>query len=372
MQLQLQDFTSLVRNMAASVQASATMLVDVTTGSLLRAILEANASIALWLQWLIVLVLGQTRAATSSGADLDSWVADFSLARLPGQAALTTAIFSRITPGLVASIPVGAQVKSADGTQTFAVLADPTNPAYASATASYTVAAAANSIALTVQALSPGAAGNVQAGLISLLASAIPGIDAVTNPLQAQGGQDAEPDIALRAHFANFIDSRSRATPAAIAFTIASLQQGLTYVITENVDPSGDPAPGTFVVTINDGSGSPPGALVSAVASAVDTVRPVGTQFFVLPPTVYTANISLAITVSDANKAAAQGAVSTAIHAYIASLPIGVPLPVSRVAALAYAAAPNITNVAAITINGGGDLVPSTTGVVIPGAIAVN
>ena len=138
-----------------------------------------------------------------------------------------------------------------------------------------------------------------------------------------------------------------------------------------NVDPSGDPAPGTFV-TINDGSGSPPGALVSAVASAVDTVRPVGTQFFVLPPTVYTANISLAITVSDANKAAAQGAVSTAIHAYIASLPIGVPLPVSRVAALAYAAAPNITNVAAITINGGGDLVPSTTGVVIPGAIAVN
>ncbi len=372
MQLQLQDFTTLVRNMAASVQGSARALVDLTTGSLLRAILEADASIALWLQWLIVLVLGQTRAATSTGADLDSWVADFSLARLPAQAAATTAVFSRITPGLVASIPVGVQVKTADGTQTFAVLADPGNPAYSAVTTSYTLAAAASSIALTVQATTPGSAGNVQAGLISLLASAIPGIDAVTNPLQAQGGMDAETDAALRARFTNFIDSRSRATPAAIAFTIDSLQQGISHVVTENVEPSGAVTPGTFIVTIDDGSGSPPSALISAVASAVDAVRPIGTQFFVLPPTVLTATISLAITVSDANKAAAQGAVTSAIQAYVTALPIGAPLPISRLAAIAYAAASNITNVAAITINGGGDLTPPATGVIVPGVIAVN
>ena len=54
MQLQLQDFTTLVRNMAAGVQGSASALIDLTTGSVLRAILEANASLALWLQWLIV------------------------------------------------------------------------------------------------------------------------------------------------------------------------------------------------------------------------------------------------------------------------------------------------------------------------------
>ena len=204
MQLQLQDFTTLVRNMAASVQGSAAALIDVTVGSITRALLEANASIALWLQWLIVLVLGQTRAATSNGPDLDSWIADFSLARLPAQAAATTAVFSRITPGLVASIPVGTQVKTADGTETFAVVADPANPAYVAATASYTLAAAVSSIALTVRAITPGSAGNVQAGLISMLATAIPGIDTVTNPLQAQGGLDAEPDAALRARFNKF------------------------------------------------------------------------------------------------------------------------------------------------------------------------
>jgi uncharacterized phage protein gp47/JayE len=372
MQLQLQDFTTLVRNMAASVQGSATALIDVTTGSVMRAILEANASVALWLQWLIVLVLGQTRAATSTGADLDSWVADFSLARLPGQSAETTAVFSRITPGLVASIPVGVQVKTVDGTQTFATVADLANPAYVPATASYTLAAAAGSIALTVQAVTSGSAGNVQAGLISMLATAIPGIDAVTNPNQAQGGLDAEPDAALRARFANFIDSRSRATPAAIAFTIDSLQQGLSHVVTENVDPSGAPAPGTFIVTIDDGSGFPPSALLSTVASAVDTVRPVGTQFFVLPPTVLTAAISLTITVSDGNKAASQAAVANALQAYVTALSVGAPLPLSRVAAVAYGAAANVTNVASITINGGGDLVPSATGVVVPGAITVN
>ena len=359
--------------MAASVQGSATALIDVSTGSLTRALLEANASIALWLQWLIVLVLGQTRAATSNGLDLDSWVEDFSLARLPGQSAETTAIFSRITPGLIASIPVGTQVKTADGTETFAVVADPSNPAYVPASASYTLAAAASSIALTVQATVPGSAGNVQAGLISMLASALPGIDAVTNPLQAQGGLNAEPDAALRSRFANFIDSRSRATPAAIAFTIESLQQGLSHVVSENVDPSGATVPGTFIVTINDGSGSPPSALLSAVATAVDAVRPVGTQFFVLPPSVFSASISLTITVSDGNKPASQAAVTGALQAYIGTLPIGAPLPISRVAAIAYAAASNITNVALISINGANaDLVPLATGVVTPGVIAAN
>jgi uncharacterized phage protein gp47/JayE len=198
-------------------------------------------------------------------------------------------------------------------------------------------------------------------------------VDAVTNPLQAQGGLDAEPDAALRARFANFIDSRSRATPAAIAFTIDSLQQGLSHVVTENISPSGASAPGTFIVTINDGSGAPPAALISAVATAVDTVRPVGTQFFVQPPQNFLANVSLTITLSDNNKPTAQASVTSAITAYIAALPLGAPLPITRVAALAYAAAANITNVATITSNGAAaDLIPTATGIVMPGLIAVN
>ena len=306
MQLALQDFTTLVRTMSAGVQGSARVLLDLTTGSVMRAILEANASVALWLQWLIVQVLTATRAATSVGADLDSWVGDFGLARLPGQPATTTLTFSRITPGLPASIPVGAQVKTADTTVTFAVLADPTNAAYSAATASFAVPASASAMTVTAQATVDGIIGNVQSGAISLLATAMPGIDAVTNPNTAAGGMDAEPDAALRTRFANFIDSRSRATPAAIAFTIQSLQQGLTYVLAENADPSGAARPGFFTVTVDDGSGAPPATLVAVVAAALDGVRPVGTQFAVQPPTVLRANITLTIAAPAASHAAAQ------------------------------------------------------------------
>ena len=372
MQLPLQDFTTLVRNMAAGVQGSARSLIDLTTGSVLRAILEANASIALWLQWLIVQVLAQTRAATSTGSDLDTWVADFSLARLPGQAALTSVIFSRITLGLAASIPVGTQVKTADGTQTFAVLADPAQPTYSAATASYAVAPTTQSIGLSVQALAAGLAGNVQSGAISLLATAIPGIDAVTNPNPAAGGLDAETDAALRARFANFIDSRSRATPAAIAFAIDSLQQGLQYVLSENTDASGAARPGFFTVTVDDGSGAPPATLLAAVSAAVDKVRPVGTQFAVQPPAVLLANVTLTITAAAADKPAAQAAVAAAISVYVASLPIGGLLPLSRLASIAYGASATITNVSALAINGAGDLLPPPTGIVMAGSITVS
>jgi uncharacterized phage protein gp47/JayE len=372
MQLQLQSFTTLVQNMAAGVQSSARVLLDLTTGSVLRAILEANASVALWLQWVAVQVLSSTRAATSSGADLDSWVGDFGLARLPGQAASTTLTFSRFTPGAVANIPVGAQVKTGDTTVTFSVLADPTNAAYSVALASYIVPAVASSLSVAAQAMAPGVFGNVAVGAISLLATAMPGIDTVTNTNAAAGGIDAEPDATLRLRFSNFIDSRSRATPAAIAFAIQSLQQGLGYVLSENADPSGDTRPGFFTVTVDDGSGYPPSTTLAAVSAALEAVRPIGTQFAVQPPTVFTANIAMTVTTPLATHPAAQASVAAAVQAYAATLPIGTALPLSRIAAIAYGADPSITNVSQLSINGAGDLRPSASGIIKLGTVTVD
>lgn len=47
MQLSLRDFTSLVQGMAATVQSASEQALDLTVGSTLRAILEANASVGL-------------------------------------------------------------------------------------------------------------------------------------------------------------------------------------------------------------------------------------------------------------------------------------------------------------------------------------
>ena len=140
MQLSLRNFNTLVQNMAAAVEASATQLVDLSVGSTLRAVLEANASIGLWMQWLILLVLRMTRAATSSGGDLDSWMGDFSLARLPAIAATGIVTFSRFTPTVAALIPAGALVRTADGTQTFEISVDTLLTAWSPASNGYVIA----------------------------------------------------------------------------------------------------------------------------------------------------------------------------------------------------------------------------------------
>src|ERR1700734_2774764 len=100
--LPVQTFSGLLEQMAANVQGGAAQLVDFSVGSVLRAMMEACGAVALWLQWLILQVLSATRAATSQGLDLDSWMADFSLARLPGSQATGIATFSRYTPGIAA------------------------------------------------------------------------------------------------------------------------------------------------------------------------------------------------------------------------------------------------------------------------------
>ena len=181
MQLQLQNFTTLVSNAAAAVQGSARQLIDLTIGSTLRAILEANAALALWMQWLIVQVLATTRAATSNGVDLDSWVADFSLARLPASTAAGQATFARFTPTQQALVTPGTNVRTTDGSQTFAVTVDTTNNAWNAGQGGYVVGAGIASVTLPITASAPGSIGNVQSGSITLLASAISGIDTVSN-----------------------------------------------------------------------------------------------------------------------------------------------------------------------------------------------
>ena len=374
MQLSLRSFNALVQSMAAAVEASATQLLDLTVGSTLRAVLEANASIGLWMQWLILQVLRTTRAATSDGADLDSWMADLTLTRLPAVAATGTVTFSRFTPGMSALIPAGALIRTADGTQTFAVSVDTAQSSWSATSNGYVVARGVASLDLPVTALTPGLAGNVQAGTISLLASALPGIDSVSNPTTLQNGLDAESDDAFRNRFRNFIASRSRATPLAVGYAISSIQQGLNYTIQENTDPSGQPRMGSFVVTVDDGSGSPSTALLSTVQTAIDAVRPVGSIFSVRPPTVLTVGVSLTITVAaGTSKAPVQALVGNAIGIYINSLPIGAGLPLTRLAQIAYSASAAVVNVSAVLANGSaGDITVPATGVVKAGVIAVN
>ena len=374
MQLQLQTFSSLVSAAAATVQGTARQLVDLTVGSTLRALLEASASVGLWMQWLLLQVLQMTRAATSVGADLDSWVADFGLRRLSGVVACGTVTLSRFVPLSTALVAAGVRLRTGDGSQTFMVVADASNPAWSVAQNGFVLSVGQGAVTVPVTALVAGVAGNVQAGAISLIAAALPGIDTVTNTAPLQGGLGAESDPALRARFQNFINSRSRATPGAIGYAITSVQQGLQYTLAENQMPDGTSQPGVFTVIVDDGSGAPNGTLLETVATAIEAVRPVGSIFTVRGPAVVQAAIVLTVNTADSMTApTVRQNVAVALAAYVNALPIGAHLIWSRLMQVAYAASPAVINVRGVLLNGGeGDLDPGAFGVVKASGVTVS
>jgi uncharacterized phage protein gp47/JayE len=374
MQLSLQTFTSLVQNMAAAVQSAATQLLDLTIGSTLRAILEANASVGLWMQWLILQVLQMTRAATSVGTDLDSWMADMSLSRLPAVPAVGLVAFSRYTATASSLIPAGALVRTGDGTLTFVVTADATSSVWNSELNGYTISPGVSSLTVPIVAQVAGNAGNVLANTISLIATAMPGVDLVTNPTAAQNGLDAESDTAFRLRFQNYLQSRSRATLSAVGYAISSIQQGLDFTVAENVASNGTSWIGSFVITVDDGSGYPPSSLLSTAYAAVDAVRPIGSIFSVQPPHVVQANVALTLSIaSGATSATIVLAVASAITGYINSARIGELLPVSRLAQVAYDANSAVINVTQLQVNGGmTDLSPGGTGIIKAGIVSVS
>lgn len=354
MALQTQDFVTLVRNQVTAVQGYASVLVDTRVGSILRAILEANAAVVIWLQSLIVQVLAITRAATSSGSDLDSWVADYGMTRLAATYASGQVTFSRFTATQQVVVPIGAAVQTRDGSQQYSVVVDATNPAYNAGLGGYVMAAGVASVTVPVIATVAGAAGNVIAGSVTTITGAIAGVDTVTNAAGFVNGADAESDPALRTRFIAYVRSLSKATKDAVGYAITSLQQGVTYSLVENETYAGSVQMGYFYVVVDDGTGAPTGKFLSTVYNAVDAVRPLTVSFGVFAPVVVNAAVVMTVTIAAGYDAAAtRTLVSNAVKAYINSLSLGQPLRYSRLAQIAYDASPGVTNVTGVTLNGG-------------------
>ncbi len=370
--MQTKSFATLVDEQITAIQGGSDALVDFTVGSILRAIVEAYSALAMWLQGLVLQLLARTRAATSTGADLDSWVADYGLTRLPAVPASGYATFSRFTSTTQALIPVGALVQSADGSQQYAVALAVGNAAYRAASNGYTLNAGQASIDLPIAAVTAGAAGNAVAGGVSVLAQAIAGVDTVANGAPLTNGEDAEADTALRTRFVAYLASLAKATPVAVGFAVASAQAGVSYTLVENQDYSGAARAGYFYVVVDDGSGSPPQSLLAAVYAAVDAVRPIGSVFGVYAPVVTTAAVAMQVSIAAGyDTGTALAAVQAALTAYIDGQPNGAPLRWSRLFQVAYDATPAVADVVSVTINGAAtDLIPSARGIIKAGTIS--
>ncbi len=374
MNLSLKGFTQLVEDMSAALQGSATTLIDVSVGSVIRAIFEANASVVLWLQWIILQVLQTTRASTSTGTDLDSWMFDFGLTRLPAAQSTGIVTFSRFAANQPAAIPVGSIVKTSDGSLSFLVTQDSTLSIWQPASSGYVIPGGVASADLPVICSVGGAIGNVLTGTINVIAASLPGIDQVNNADPFSNGADAETDSLFRGRFQNYLSSLSRATLGAVQNAISNVRQGLEFSILQNTGSDGNPEVGAFLVIVDDGTGHPSADLLSDVASAVDSVRPIGSTFTVIPPQVLIANVSLMAEFISAD-AVAPGitAIENQIASYLNSLPIGASASITRAAQRAYMAGSEVQNIAGVELNGGSvNLVPPPLTVIKAGQVMVS
>lgn len=371
--LNIKDFTTLVRDQVTAIQGRAAGLVDFTIGSLMRAITESNASVLQWLQQLIVTLLATTRASTSSDADLDSWMADFGFYRLSASFATGSVTYSRFTPTNSALIPIGALVGSTDGSQQFSVTIDTTNAMYDAALGGYLIPAGTASATVPVIASTAGAAGNALIGTVTVIVGSISGVDTVTNSAVFANGVDPESDEAFRARFVLWVQSLSKATKAAIGYALSSMQQGVSYTLTENQDYSGDLLYGYFYAVVDDGSGAPSGAFLVSAGAAIESVRGFTTRYGVFAPSLVTANVGMTITTDPSvTHSVVVAQVTTALQAYISSLHLGQILPYTQLAATAYAVSPAITNVSGVLLNGGiADVGATNKQVIRPGTVTV-
>jgi uncharacterized phage protein gp47/JayE len=361
-------FAQVVQQIAAAAQAQSPLPFNL--GSPELALAEADAGVVMWLQSMIVEVLTETRASTSQGADLDSWMADFGIVtRKPAIAATGNVTFSRYTATAQAVIPVGTLLQTTDGAQQFTVIMDTTQSAWNSTLNSYVIPSGTASANATVQAVTPGAEGNVNANTITTIARALSGVDTVTNSQPFTNGQNAESDAALLQRFQLTLAGLRDGIKASAAAAIEALQLGVQFSIVENQTLDGQTQNGFFYVIISPYNTT----TLQAVYSAVDSVRPLSVNFAVYAATQLAANISVTVTAAAGyTHAQVAPAVQTAMQDFIAQTALGSGLNYSQLYAIIWGV-PGVADATELLLNGGtADIAGNVQTVIVPGAITVN
>lgn len=187
----------------------------------------------------------------------------FSFARLPAVAAYGEVTFSA---NAETTVSLGTEITTATG-----VRYQTTAPVVVPAGGSATVA---------VQCTDVGAAGNVSAGALSVLPSAIVGITSVSNAETIITGRDIETDLERKARFGEYVRTLQRGTGAALEYgakTATILDAGgnvIEYVreaaiIEEFIADPTQPV-GFVRVVISSGTGAASEDLVSRAQEVID------------------------------------------------------------------------------------------------------
>lgn len=305
--------------------AEAAVPAQTDTGSTLGAMFEAAALLGLQLQQQAIYLAAISRLATSTGADIDSFCAPFGVTRLAAIQAYGAASVTYASPVITAQlIPVGAIVQTAGGLQ-FVVIADATNPAYNATANGYYVAIGQTTVSPTVQCTTSGIIGNVAANTITQIyggssSPPIPGLPTVTNVAAFATGTDPESDDALSARFTITVASGRVGTGTAIIAAALAVQTGVIYSFGDQVNPDLSQHTAFFTFVVNEGGTgtAPSAALISAVTSAIEAVRPAGVSYTIMAPTLVPVNgVGTIVPVAGYDAGTVQAAVAAQYAAFV-------------------------------------------------------
>ncbi|MFD2082923.1 Uncharacterized phage protein gp47/JayE [Actinopolymorpha cephalotaxi] len=261
---------------------------------------------------------------TANGVALDSVVALLGIVRNPAQKASGTVTFARLLAGPRAVVPVGTAVE------------DPAGRRYLTTTAAVLEEGATEGEA-EVEAVEPGAAGNIGANAVAVMPTPPVGVNSVTNAEPITGGQDPEPDDALRERARHALERAGNATMGAIEFAVRDVD-GVedVAVIDHSVDL--DVPLGQVRVRYSSAAGSPErqAEIEDAVAAAVERTRAAGVM--AVPERVRPVTITgtFVLIRSEIEDPAAASTYADAAAQAIRGLAIGEALSLRRLTSLVY------------------------------------
>lgn len=317
MPLPVITFNQFVANISNSLVNGTPQITNLTPGSVAYAFAQALGASSISLQQLMVHIANITRLATSYGTDVDSFVGDWGLTRLPAVQATGDITLTRSVSGTQLVVPVGGICQTGVANTQFTLIADLTQPAYNVSLNAYVFSSLQTQISATVQAINSGVNGNIQANTLTTIVSGFGGVNSITNPSAFTNGESAETDAALKQRFVEFIAGLPSATVGAVEYAINSVQSGLTFQILNQLYFNGSAFPGGFTVVVDDGSGNISPTLLTTISNALLNVHAAGTAYQVVAPTDVTVNVSLTIAVASGYS---PSAVVSAVQAAITSV----------------------------------------------------
>lgn len=194
---------------------------------------------------------------TVAGSDLDARAAEMTagtVARLSAGVASGSAVFFTASPGATVTIPVGTRVSTNAGQVFVTTAAGSITPQSAAQVTGHVAGQDSDTIPIVAQ--SPGSAGNVATGTLTVLPQRPTGVDGVTNLSPTQFGRDQESDDALRTRVRSYAASLARSTPAAIeGAVLGAVDEATGASITHANLVESQATPGSSTLYIDDGSG---------------------------------------------------------------------------------------------------------------------